>query len=1466
MARNNRDDFTDTTKLKLAKQAGWLCSDPSCRRPTIGSTSDGKNEINLGTAAHICAAAPGGPRYDPKQTREQRRSDDNGIWMCKLHGTAVDAKDSKFTVELLREWKTQAQIDSWKRVLYGDVPRGPAVSSQNKDDLSKKFRTAAIEDLNVFRRSERWPSTTIPLTLEVDGLSDPVSTSSLATALLTLDDLILVAPPGMGKTTTLFQIAESLLIYGNALPIVVPLGDWSTDSLSLFEFVLKRQAYQGVSEENLRMVASEPGVTLMLDGWNELDIDARKRLTVQVTNLQAELPQLGLLISTRKQALDVPVNGTRINLLPLSESQQLDIAEALRGDAGVRIVDQAWRVPGVRELVTIPLYLTSLLSLPENKPFPVTKEEILRRFVAVHEENAQRAEALMEALHGFHHRFLEELAACATHAMNTTITDTVARKSISDTENKLVEEGQITIRPQPNIVLEALVSYHVLLRIGDPAGYSFQHQQFQEWYASNYAEPLMLASVGNIANRDKLKAKVLNIPIWEEATLFACERLARGDENQQEACGETILAAFEVDPMLAAEIIFRSTDLIWARVGSTIQRHIEKWHKPGTIDRAFHFMISTGRPEFFDQVWPLITHENDQIHLEALRAGRQFRPSILGNDAAKRIATLPSKVRENVLHEIVFNSGIEGLNLATTIAKDNPDPEIKATVVGSLEWRRADQHIADVLRTADEKTFDMVVRKDLVRHITDEQINNSLEAARERQQKQGGISTYEQLNAIIHAQGEEDLSSELTSIIGEMKINIKDKEEILSHPSVHDAKINLLYIARTRYPQAIADGLLVRVRTDRELFRGAEDFVTSADLILEEEELLEIALSNLRRGDIRAETAASVLGPKCVGQMIKQLLSAKNKLNNESDQRDQTARDRYYELLERIRHTPGTSLIKAIYDRSSSAKTKEMRDLAELISRHPGSKKDSSKPFDKNTINLIGELAEDWGNRMLASEDATRFQLASIAELIALAPLPRLLGIMKLLLDEELSRYRAFLEEAIRSGWSKGQATNEARTIYTNVYQKAFQAINDPETDLLMKEYLQDMHFGETAAKVLAARWIDANEHDDSQHFQFGTNFSKVKGKREERANNPSATSDEAETIFSAIEQLIADETTEEQKNLAVSLGIVAALLPHGQRETIINKLIALAPRRSRAKLLQNLIASGEIVDNETVTNGIAEVFEAAKEKSWILMGECYELTEWLDLLPFVDSPSEVLAFLHSLPEEYRRVARWTGVIIGFGYAPGDDAENILFQLAEDDPNLYTDRMWQLAVIRRGTLSAARYFLDLTANGIIKSEKNDWRFEHHIKSVITEYPELRAYIYQLLQDSSLTSGLEQLVKAVAEVPDVEGLILLTKIAIEHKRSFISRHTIEKVVTEHIHHKDWKGSYEIVSIPAAELRRKLLALTTDGGPTDIAARYLNMIDEIRDEYGLPDSEPRHPDLESGKQWPIMVKDTDMYATE
>jgi hypothetical protein len=72
------DDFTPRTKRLLAHRVGYVCSNPECRAPTSGPCLEPDKIVTAGDAAHITAASPTGPRYDPSLTPEERRSYDNG--------------------------------------------------------------------------------------------------------------------------------------------------------------------------------------------------------------------------------------------------------------------------------------------------------------------------------------------------------------------------------------------------------------------------------------------------------------------------------------------------------------------------------------------------------------------------------------------------------------------------------------------------------------------------------------------------------------------------------------------------------------------------------------------------------------------------------------------------------------------------------------------------------------------------------------------------------------------------------------------------------------------------------------------------------------------------------------------------------------------------------------------------------------------------------------------------------------------------------------------------------------------------------------------------------------------------------------------------------------------------------------------------------------------------------------------
>ncbi|WP_147411236.1 hypothetical protein [Pseudomonas cavernicola] len=104
-----RDDFTPTTIRALKDAAGNICSKPDCLVFTAGSKELNDGPMSIGIAAHITAAAPGGPRYDGTLTKEERRAVSNGIWLCQNHARQIDVDPVPFPVELLKKWKAKAE-------------------------------------------------------------------------------------------------------------------------------------------------------------------------------------------------------------------------------------------------------------------------------------------------------------------------------------------------------------------------------------------------------------------------------------------------------------------------------------------------------------------------------------------------------------------------------------------------------------------------------------------------------------------------------------------------------------------------------------------------------------------------------------------------------------------------------------------------------------------------------------------------------------------------------------------------------------------------------------------------------------------------------------------------------------------------------------------------------------------------------------------------------------------------------------------------------------------------------------------------------------------------------------------------------------------------------------------------------------------------------------------------------------
>ena len=425
-----------------------------------------------------------------------------------------------------------------------------------------------------------------------------------------------------------------------------------------------------------------------------------------------------------------------------------------------------------------------------------------------------------------------------------------------------------------------------------------------------------------------------------------------------------------------------------------------------------------------------------------------------------------------------------------------------------------------------------------------------------------------------------------------------------------------------------------------------------------------------------------------------------------------------------------------------------------------------------------------------------------------------------------------------------------------------------------MEKYLLDEEFGEAAASVLAGQWRAANEREDRRWSRRHPDFSRVAERRAAREAHPEASSAEADTIFHAVERLIHADPGDREKKQAIALATVAAALPHGDRNETVNTLVPMANVLARCSLLTNLARSGRTLDVEWVKSGIADVRAAAHQIRLALSGELPkreilrseiaglqendELPRWLSLLPFTSRPSKTVEILGEQPEQHRTPKAVEPLLDALTCAPGDEAESVLFRIAEADPRLYAERAWHEAVCGRGTLSAATQLIVLLAAGVLEGgyRGNQRDIVMRLSRLIDEHPELRRFISQTLQTEPPPPGMTMLAQALAENPDQEGLMVLIQLEMKHHRGFASYHTVQSAIIEQVPSKAWRGSFELVPVPAIELRRHLLAMTTDGGSNDVAARYLSTIDSIREDYGIADTEPRHPDISSGRQWPMI----------
>jgi hypothetical protein len=348
------------------------------------------------------------------------------------------------------------------------------------------------------------------------------------------------------------------------------------------------------------------------------------------------------------------------------------------------------------------------------------------------------------------------------------------------------------------------------------------------------------------------------------------------------------------------------------------------------------------------------------------------------------------------------------------------------------------------------------------------------------------------------------------------------------------------------------------------------------------------------------------------------------------------------------------------------------------------------------------------------------------------------------------------------------------------------------------------------------------------------------------------------------VAQLRREGSTHREKQLALSLAKVGVMLPHADHREDIDALLQMPYRVERLGLLLALVSDGDTVSADVVLAGIQEFFEAAKTAVWMLQQNLFELGEWLALLPFSDRPEIIVETVGGFPDQARHPRDLQRLLSALAHAPGP-AHRILIELAERDASFYAEYEWLQALKTRRDLAAVQEMLDLVADGKIVGSRggiDTWSLARELAGRMDDRPDLHAVLRHYARNAGGAAKAVAMM-ALAEAPNADDLLLMIDLYVADGTPFDRTigQVVRKLALAEQALEERGGAFELVPEQLNGLRKQLFSMTDADLPAAaIASACLDMIGAIRDEYGAPKEECRHPDIASGRPWPLPVEPT------
>ncbi len=1352
--------------------------------------------------------------------------------------------------------------------LYLDFDPDPKVA----DLIQRTGRAAAAVTRNWAARTKEHPLVDLSaVRLDPNGAesSEVLSLEQIDNTLSQGGRIVLEAPAGRGKTTTLIQLAQR--VGSTSTPFMVELPSWTTSGHMILEHIAGMPEFQAerLTPADLAKVRRTEPFLFLLNGWNEVTESSSAQADIALRDLERDFPGAAIIVATRTHHLSPPLHGaSRMRLLRLDREQR---AAYLGARLGVKAAELRARIDAdasLDQLTRTPFFLSEVATLFESgADIPSTKIGVLSQAVRLQEQREEHRNPLQAApIHGQQSDYLKALATEMTQRGAVALSEVDARASVAATIVGLMDNGQIERVGAPT-VLAGLTAHHLLERIEYPQSeFRFEHQQFQEYYAALGLRARLIDLPSGDANATaRFTAHYVNDPAWTEPLRMIAETFGErtGDEGTQtqnvQAGVNLVNMALAVDRVFAGELARLCGAPVWSQVRSKV---VERFRASYAISDANHrqyaiaAMLATGWDDFGDILLPLFSGEDRQARLRTYRLWPDIKLSSLGSDWRDEVRGWSEEARADFVSELLHHRLDDEV---ASFAVEDSSAAVKRAAASGLIWTGSDDVLTRVLVSMDKHTFEEVSRKrpkDVPPALRPRAIAALRKCVERMSDHPARLRVALDLIELGEAGLDDVLKDAMTALPGPYtrELDPRTIQAALKHLGETDPAWTSEWVTIQ-----IAEGV----------FYDHEEWLRFATVI--PADLVETYLHRFETEDLRntrLESMITVIAAQADANLAKRVFAKLRELHRKvdakPDQRHEFEWQSIRQLESLFRGLPDDVVAAGILSCVRNGNPRDITVATNLLSRVARSDMEPLRIADADLKARLRAYLKGSVDLVLGQEDFYGERKADLASSIAQVGEPADMADLVTLIRADIERMRRGW--AARAAGDKGPLADGGTVTYAGWHIAAVVHLDPAGAEQVLIDLLPEPEYSRDVAAAMARDFVPKRENPLSQ----GLRYELMWAAREGRTSPPP--DDQRRTRFAAAlnaeigrlrEQSQDGEPTARDRELAKAL---AAIDGRGSAAVVLDAISVPGEwdQYTCLEAAERLLMGGVVMPATIVFALVDSVL--VRTKDWISDPDRYLLHRILMLCPFVDNPSAGIAKMREAIGERRlggEVLR--EVVTALGESRSDAAIDLLHEFASDTKTFrqFEDNFIN-AVAALDTPRARELLLGFVEPGIHAIALTPYpHTEDMLVARITELAhrssDVAARLRRLCERDLPAKNHHILSRIMARLGTPEALVANLKLIDDSKSPSIPRGVWEQLEGAFVEQQSYRQDPSVFTVHAQasnELRSRLFGMAIeDSKRRKSAVSLLGQIETWRLEYGRPTGEPRHPGLASGQPWPL-----------